>query len=127
MTKRRIITLTISLVIIVTSNIYSGYINVFTEGLFKSYLYQTGNAEFEFWAVPSKGRDEKMMQLKFNDFKNQNIEFSNLRIYRTFKRNPLKFWNWYDYLTNERYNYPFKEKIEKEKTMPNRVSSPASN
>lgn len=111
MKKRRIIILTSFSAILILSNIYSGYINVFTEGLFKSYLFQTEKAEFEFWTMPSKGRDIEMMELQFNDFKELNPEYADLEIYRTFSRNPLKFWNWYDYLTNDRYDYKFQKEI----------------
>jgi hypothetical protein len=111
MTKKRIIILTIFSTILILSNIYSGYINVFTEGLFKSYLFQTEKAEFEFWTMPSKGRDIEMMELQFEDFKEQNPEHSDLELHRTFSRNPLKFWNWFDYLTNDRYQYKYQNKI----------------
>jgi hypothetical protein len=111
MTKRQIAILTIFSAIIILSNIFSGYINVFTEGLFKSYLFQTEKAEFEFWTMPSKGRDTEMMELQFKNFKEQNPEYSDLEIYRTFGRNPLKFWNWFDYLTNDRYDYKYQKKI----------------
>ncbi|HSF56071.1 MAG TPA: hypothetical protein VLA71_20115 [Algoriphagus sp.] len=111
MTKKRIAILTIFSAILILSNIYSGYINVFTEGLFKSYLFQTEKAEFEFWTMPSKGRDIEMMELQFKNFREENPEHSDLEIYRTFGRNPLKFWNWFDYLTNDRYDYKYQKKI----------------
>lgn len=111
MTKKRLIILTIFSAIVILSNIYSGYINVFTEGLFKSYLFQTGNAEFEFGTMPSKGRNIKMMERQFSSFKEKNPEYSDLQLFRAFKRNPLKFWNWYSYLTNEQYSYDYQKKI----------------
>lgn len=97
--------------ILILSNIYSGYINVFTEGLFKSYLYQTEKAEFQFWTMPSKGRDIQMMERQFSSFKEKNPKYLNLQLYRTFTRNPLKFWNWLDYLTNDRYDFKFRKEI----------------
>jgi hypothetical protein len=84
------------------------------EGLGQSYLFQTKNAEFEFLMMPSKGRDIKMMELQFKDFKEQSPRYSDLSLYRTFKRNPLKFWNWFDYLRNDRYDYEFQEENSKE-------------
>ena len=111
MTKKRLTILTIFSAILILSNIYSGYINVFTEGLFKSYLFQTEKAEFEFWTMPTKGRDIEMMELQFEDFKEKNPEHSDLELHRTFSRNPLKFWNWFDYLTNDRYQYKYQNKI----------------
>jgi len=111
MGKKRRILLTVFSVILILSNSYSGYINVFTEGLTKSYLFQTEKAEFEFWTMPSKGRDIEMMEKQFSSFKENNPAYSNLNLNRTFRRNPLKFWNWYNYLTNEQYDYEFQKEI----------------
>ena len=97
--------------IVILSNIFSVYINAFTEGIMKSYLFQTEKAEFEFRAMPSKGRDAEILEGHFASFKEAHPEYSDLKLYRTFKRNPLKFWNWYDYLTNEQYDYEYKEEI----------------
>jgi len=58
--------------------------------------------------MPSKGRDLKMMEIQFDTFKSENPETKDLKLYRTFRRNPLEFWNWYDYLTNNNYSYEFK-------------------
>src|SRR6187551_2168991 len=108
--KKRSIVVFISVVLLITiSNIISPFINAFTEGIFPSYTFQTESEEFEFWAIPSKGRDIKMMERQFSSFKENNTEYSKLTIYRTFKRNPLKFWNWFNYLSNELYDYPYKE------------------
>lgn len=113
MSKKSINLLTIVSVIVILSNIFSVYINAFTEGIMKSYLFQTEKAEFEFWTMPSKGRDIEMMEGFFTSFKDAHPEYSDLKLYRTFKRNPLKFWNWYVYLTNERYAYEYQEEIRK--------------
>ncbi|WP_155847164.1 hypothetical protein [Algoriphagus marincola] len=111
MKKIQIACIALFSMILVLSNRYAGYINVLTEGLGQSYLFQTQNAEFEFWAIPSKGRDIEMMEQQFKEFRERSPEFSELRIYRTFSRNPFKFWNWFDYLTNDQYDYPFQEEI----------------
>jgi len=92
------------------SNIFSGYINIFTEGLFRTYLYQTENAEFEFTTMPAKGRDTGMMERQFSNFKENNPKYEDLKLFRTFERNPLKFWNWYLYLTDEIYHYEYHQK-----------------
>jgi hypothetical protein len=44
-------------------------------------------------------------------FKENNPAYSNLILNRTFRRNLLKFWNWYNYLTNEQYDYEFQKEI----------------
>jgi len=110
MKKKRIRILILVITILTLSNLFSGYINILTEGLFKTYLYQTSNAEFEFTTMPSKGRDIGMMERQFSDFKETHPEYSNLKLFRTFKRNPLKFWNWYSHLTDKMYNYEYHKK-----------------
>jgi len=94
------------------SNIFSGYINIFTEGLFRTYLYQTENAEFEFTTMPAKRRDTGMMERQFSNFKENNPKYEDLKLFRTFERNPLKFWNWYLYLTDEIYHYEYHKKMD---------------
>jgi hypothetical protein len=47
--------------------------------------------EFEFWTMPSKGRDIEMMEKQFLSFKENNPAYSNLILNRTFRRNLLKF------------------------------------
>ncbi len=106
--------LRISIVIIVLlllSNFFSVWINVLTEGLFRTYHYQTENGEFEFTTMPSKGRDVEMMERNFADFKKINPEYEELELFRTFKRNPLKFWNWYSYFTHEMYKFEYQNKV----------------
>ena len=107
--------LKISLIIIgilILSNFLSGYINIFTEGLFRTYLYQTENAEFEFTTMPAKGRDIEMMERQFSYFKETHPEYAKLKLNRTFKRNPIKFWNWHSYLTDEMYDYEYQPEVE---------------
>jgi len=62
--------------------------------------------------MPSKGRDTKMMEGRFADFKETHPEYSNLKLFRTFKRNPLKFWNWYSYLMDNMYKYEYHKKVD---------------
>ncbi|MCE2612329.1 hypothetical protein LVD13_05035 [Flavobacteriaceae bacterium D16] len=112
MKRKQIKILVIIIGIIALSNFLSGYINVFTEGLFMTYHYQTENAEFEFTTMPAKGRDIGMMERQFSHFKNTNPEFKELELHRTFKRNPIKFWNWYSYITNEMYDYEYHTEVE---------------
>ena len=98
--------------ILLISNFFSGFINVFTEGLFRTYLYQTENAEFEFTTMPAKGRDIGMMERQFFHFKETNPEYKELELFRAFKRNPLKFWNWSSYLTHKMYKYEYHNQVE---------------
>ena len=66
------------------------------------------NSKFVFNAVPAKGRGTDMMERHFQKFLNNNPETADTVLYRTFKRNPLKFWNWRYYLTSDLYKYPMK-------------------
>ncbi|MCG8808892.1 hypothetical protein G1K57_12150 [Tenacibaculum finnmarkense] len=111
--KRKQIKISVVIIgILILSNFLSGYINIFTEGLFRTYLYQTENANFEFNTMPAKGRDIGMMERQFSHFKKTHSEFQELELHRTFKRNPLKFWNWYSYLTHEMYDYEYQDEVE---------------
>ena len=112
MKKKGIIISIVIIAALLLSNFLSGYINIITEGLFRTYLYQTENAEFEFTTMPAKGRDIGMMERQFSDFKEAHPEYEQLELYRAFKRNPLKFWNWYSYLTHEMYQYEYHEEVE---------------
>jgi len=105
MNKKQIKTSILLIAFLVLSNVFSGFINIFTEGLFSTYLFQTENAEFEFTTMPAKGRDTGMMERQFSHFKDNHPEYNNLNLFRTFERNPMKFWNWYLYLTNDMYQY----------------------
>ena len=101
--------------LLIIGNLLSGYINLFTEG-FKNYHYQTKDAEFDFTLIPSKGRDIEMMKRNFTYFKEQHPEYNYLKLYRTFKRNPLKFWNWYSYISDDIYQFEYKIKTESNST-----------
>ena len=104
MDKYKILILTTIIFLIGMSNFYSGYINFYTEGLFKSYHFQSESGDFQFTAIPSKGRDTKMMIRQYeNHLKKEGTERE--EIYRTFRANPLIFWNWYKYVTSELYQY----------------------
>ena len=73
----------------------------------KSYAYQTPNKEFIYHCVPSKGNNEEDMIRTFEKFKIDNPEFQDLTLYRTFEKKWWKFWKWREYLTVERWKYPF--------------------
>ena len=91
---------------LILSNLFSGIMNIF-----RSYQYQTENAEFEFATMPSTGRDIAMMERVFTDFKDVNPQYKDLKLYRVFKPNLLEFWNWYSFLTDEMYDIEYKDKV----------------
>ncbi|WP_297336602.1 hypothetical protein [Algoriphagus sp.] len=107
MSKNQLILFISILGFLILTNIFSGYINALTEGIGTHDLYQTPNAEFQFTSIPSKGRGINMMKEQFSNFKKENPHYSDLTLYRTCKRNPLKFWNWHNYLTHKKYEFPY--------------------
>ena len=70
------------------------------------YHYTTKDRKFQFYEFPAKGRDLEMMNRAWEGYKNMNHP-TDIVIYRTFAINPLKFWQWRDYFTNPRYQYPY--------------------
>lgn len=42
--------------------------------------------------MPGKGRDIQSMERGFADFCKEHKEYENTQLYRTFGRNPLKYW-----------------------------------
>ncbi|NPA46258.1 MAG: hypothetical protein GXO24_03490 [Chlorobi bacterium] len=101
-------------IFVILSNIFSGYINAYTEAVIPVYHFETCNGQFSFDTYPTKGTDIKKMEQAFRRFLKQHPEYDGYKLYRTFKRDPWKFWNWYSYLTRKRYRYPYKARICKE-------------
>lgn len=48
------------------------------------------------------GRVESLLE----DYKKENNQ-PNLKLYRRFKRDWSQIWNWYDFLTHRRWDYPY--------------------
>lgn len=92
------------LAILVISN--TSFMKTVLSGMFNSYEFRTQNKEFTFILISEKGKNIEMMDRHFKIFKNENPQTKDTIIYRTFKKETLKFWNWYSYLTEERYQYP---------------------
>ena len=98
--------LTVVATVILISNIIP--IRILIEPIINSYPYETQNTEFAFTVIPEKGRDTEMMERQFQKFLKENPQSKDTIIYRTFKRNPLKFWNWSFYMTSDLYKYQVK-------------------
>lgn len=79
----------------------------FYEGMLNSYNFRTKNNEFTFILISEKGRDLNMMNSQFELFKVENSQTLDTVLYRTFEKKPLKFWNWYAYYSEAKYQYPF--------------------
>ena len=97
------------LVLVIAANIFSAYFRTLSELGPVVYAFETRNAEFAYVVDPESGKDLPFMEQEFQKFLNQNPRTTDRELYRTFDRNPLKFWNWYHYLSSELYRYPYKE------------------
>jgi len=72
----------------------------------KWYYFTTKNGEFYFDLYEAKGRDFAMMDRWWKNYK-ETKQPTDTIIYRTFKINPLKFWEWRQYLFSKKYRYPY--------------------
>lgn len=114
MLKSLRLALKVLIVAIVVGNLLSPFINLFVNGLFQTYHFETRNGEYQFETIPSNGRDLEMMKAQSEIFFKENPQVEDKTIYRTFKCNPLQFWNWYRYVFNEHYRYEYKSREESE-------------
>jgi len=106
MKKKMIIISSILVIIVLLSNytILKSYI-----GGLPVYNYETKNKEFQNIEVPWKGLKFNQIKSNFEVFKKNNPDTKDTVLYRNFKINPLKFWNWHDYLVHERYKLAYKK------------------
>lgn len=69
--------------------------------------FQTKNGEFRFTAIPSKGRDHKMLERRFDSFKQKNPELGNIVLYRTTGKLYLNVCMWVEYKIRPEWQYPY--------------------
>ncbi len=104
--------MTISILIIVLIILLANYTGLKTVlGGLPVYKYATESNEFVDTEILWKGLNFENTLSNFKKFKVENPNTNDAVLYRTFKIEPLKFWNWHDYLTHERYKLPYKEII----------------
>lgn len=109
-TLKKIIGIGLFLTFIITSNYYSYvYIGLIDGGISKRYKFETFDGKHQFLTLPSKGTDIKTMEERFDMFCDKNTQYKKTELYRTFRRNPLKYWRWYEFLTHPRYKYEYKK------------------
>ena len=106
MIRRILLGFLVFVVVVVLSNILP--VRVLIEGVVIPFEFETKNAEFKITAYPNKGTGAEYMDYHFQKFLMENPETNDTILYRTFKRNPLKFWNYRFYMTSEMYNYELK-------------------
>ena len=70
-------------------------------------IFKATNTNFEFVAIPSKGRNISMMEKAFNKYKNEHdITDIECHIYRVTKKNYFKISKWSQYKNLPEWNYP---------------------
>jgi len=71
------------------------------------YNYESTDRKFNGFEIPEKGRSLDFVKAEFNQYISNNN--ASTELHRTTKRNPLKFYEWYDYLSHERWQYEYME------------------
>ena len=110
--KRNFLKSIIILAIIGISNYYSNVIRLYTEGLNTTYYFETKSGDFQYLTRPGKGNGLDALELKYQTYvKKKGIKKE--KLYRTFRMNLFKFWNWYYYTQSDLYKYEYKKKIKR--------------
>ena len=104
MRKPLILCLVVALALILSNFTIVGAL--FGKPLVHVYDYQSTDLGFKEIEVPEKGRDLDLVNRSFQQYKLA-TGHNNSQLRRTTKRNPLLFYEWYDYLTNERWQYEY--------------------
>ena len=68
-------------------------------------MYANRSGTFTYEEMNFKGRDFKTCMRKWEMFKKENN--SDTVLYRMCKMNPLKFWNYFDYVSHPGYKLPY--------------------
>ncbi|WP_266369243.1 hypothetical protein [Tellurirhabdus rosea] len=77
----------------------------------KDHVYSTAQGVI-FEELPAFGAPYKNVESNFIKYKYLLADKGDTILYRTFSKNALKFWNWYDYLYHPRYKLPYMNKDE---------------
>ncbi len=105
--KKVLITLFItSISIIALSNTFLGIF--LGKPLIHVYNYESSDGSFTEIEVPEKGRDLKMVEALFEDYKKSSGKLD-LILCRTFQVEVLHFYEWSNFLTHRRWDYPYKK------------------
>ena len=72
-----------------------------------TYEYVSSDGGFEDSEVPEKGRTLEMVEANFADYEGE--EDDGLVLCRTTNRDWWAYWEWYDYMTHRRWDYPYRE------------------
>ena len=70
-----------------------------------SYTYVSSDGGFEELEVPEKGRPLEMVEKHFEEYKAAKAD-PEIVLLRTRRREWWQYWEWYDYVTHRRWEYP---------------------
>lgn len=104
--KKKTMIISVLLILLVLLSNYTPLKTIF-KGL-PVYDYATEQNEFKSSEIPWKGSKFQKTLNSFEEFKRDNPNSNDTILYRTFKINPLEFWNWHEYMTHPRYKLPYK-------------------
>lgn len=77
--------------------------------LITRYTYSNADGSFTYNEEGGKGKSFKGCKRMYGYFLQDHPNVSNKQLYRTFKLQPWKFWEWYQYIfRNERFTLPYK-------------------
>ncbi len=93
--------LILAVLIILFCNLEFVRLIVFREGV---YTFHSEDYSFAFKVITFKGRDFELMM---KGFERSEAKANGIKLCRDFMLNPLKFWNWYFYLTDPLCKIPY--------------------
>ena len=100
--------------IILHGNLWSIFYKVFTSDIFPVYRFTTEDCGFSYRLYPWKGGKISDMIEGYHLYLDEHNLDLKTPLYRTFKRNPFKFWMWREYYSKDVYvNYAYKEPCDK--------------
>lgn len=80
----------------------------------RHYRYSNYNGSFTFYEFMD--RNFEMMKRMHNVCLSNHANQKDKNVYRLFSKNPLAFWRWWLYFSDERYKLPYKDWTEIQKT-----------
>jgi hypothetical protein len=105
MSKKRWVYISILLVVMVLLTNYTPLKGLLD--LKHVYHYSTLQGELQTAERPFKGCNYGCVEMVLEEYKRQYPQSGDTILYRTFKRNPLIFWRWHDYVFHPRYKLPY--------------------
>lgn len=103
--KKHLIFLLYLVIIVLVFN-YSG-ITRFIFALDAGYTYSTSDGEYTAYENSHSAPKFEGIQVKFLNYLKTKPNLSDTSLYRTFRINPFKFWQWKAYLTHPRFRQPY--------------------